>query len=142
MLLKQYTSFSIIVNKNSFGQVQYDLSLLLDIDDDSVFPWAIKFDDLEIFLLTLIAQKKDLVILVDFLLMRENLHGKLICSDELEVCCAFISKEINSKKIKHLKLLETTPEMGDLFDVQYRKGMEIENDKYLYEKRSGKFMFS
>ncbi|WP_262482473.1 hypothetical protein [Capnocytophaga canimorsus] len=40
-----------------------------------------------------------------------------------------------------MKLLETTPEMGDLFDVQYRKGMGIENDKYLYEKRSGKFMF-
>ena len=136
----KYTTFSIIVNQNSFGQVQHDLSLLLEIDDDDVFPWAVKYDDLEIFLLTLIAQNKNPKMLVDFLMMRENLHGKLICSDELEVCGAFITKKLNPKSINYAEVITTTPEMGDLFDKQYHKGIGFDNEKYLYEKQSGKFM--
>ena len=30
--------------------------------------------------------------------------------------------------------------MGDLFDKQYHKGIGFDNEKYLYEKQSGKFM--
>ncbi len=53
--------FSIIVNLETFGQIQCDLSTLLALEEDEdVFPWAVKQDDLEIFLLTMVAQKKRL----------------------------------------------------------------------------------
>ena len=87
----KYTQdFSIIVNLESFGQMQCDLSTLITLEnDDDVYSWAVKLDHLEIFILTMIAQKHTPKNLVDFLLMRETLHGKLICSDELEVCGGF-----------------------------------------------------
>lgn len=135
-----YQDFSIIVNLNSFGQVQCDLSYLLNIQENDVFPWAVKFDDLEIFLLTLIAQNKKPEIFVDFLLMREELHSKLICDDELEICGGFLIKKITQKTIRAASTIITNPTLGDVFDQQYHKTMGFENEKYLYEKQSGKFM--
>lgn len=134
--------FSIIVNLKTFGQIQNDLSTLLKLEnDDDVFPWAVKLDDLEIFLLTMIAQKKHPKDFIDFLLMRETLHGKLICSDELEVCGAFLSKKLNQKLIDRQDKIVTIPDLGDIFDKQYYKVMGFKNEKYLHEKQSGKYMF-
>lgn len=134
-------SFSIIVNLNSFGLIQNDLSYLLDIDDEDIYPWAIKYDDLEIFILTLIAQGKKPEYFIDFLLFREELHGKIICSDELEICGGYLTKKINPKKVKYQDVIKTEPEYGDIFDEQYRKTMGFKNEKYLYEKQSGKYIF-
>lgn len=133
--------FSIIVNINSFGLVQNDLSYLLDINENDVFPWAVKIDDLEIFILTLIAQKKSPNYLINFLFFREELHGKITCSDELEICGGYLTKKINSKKVKNLKLLKSQPDFGDIFDQQYRKKMGFKNEKNLYEKQSGNYTF-
>jgi len=134
--------FSIIVNLKSFSQIQTDLSTLLKLpNDDDVFPWAVKLDDLEVFLLTLKAQKKNPITLVNFLLMRENLHGKLICSDELEICGGFISGKITEKSIEKSNVLATNPDLAGLFDSQYYKEMGFKNEKYLTEKRSGKYIF-
>lgn len=134
--------FSIIVNLKTFGQIQCDLSSLIHLENaEDVFPWAIKYDDLEVFLLTLIAYKERPEKLVDFLLMRESLHGKLFCADELEVCGAFLSKKINRKKLKYLDGLVTTPDLADIFDKQYYKTMGFRNEKYLEEKQSGEFLF-
>lgn len=133
--------FSIIVNIHSFGLVQNDLSYLLEINEDDVFPWAVKIDDLEIFILTLIAQKKSPNYLIRFLLFREELHGKITCSDELEICGGYLTKKINSKKIEYIELLKTQPDFGDIFDQQYRKTMGFRNEKNLYEKQSGKYIF-
>lgn len=133
--------FSIIVNINSFGLVQNDLSYLLEINEDDVFPWAVKIDDLEIFILTLIALKKSPNYFIDFLLFREELHGKITCSDELEICGGYLTKKINSKKVENQELLKTQPDFGDIFDQQYRKTMGFKNEKNLYEKQSGKYMF-
>jgi len=133
--------FSIIVNLKSFGQMQNDLSTLLGIGEDETFPWAVKLDDLEVFLLTLIAKKKTPIFFVNYLLMREDLHGKLICSDELEVCGGFISGKITDKAIEKADVIFTSPDLADLFDNQYTKVMGFKNEKYLYEKRSGKFLF-
>ena len=106
-----------------------------------MFPWAVKIDDLEIFILTLIAQKKSPNYLIRFLLFREELHGKITCSDELEICGGYLTKKINSKKVEYLELLKTQPEFGDIFDQQYRKTMGFKNEKNLYEKQSGKYIF-
>lgn len=134
--------FSIIVNLQSFGQIQCDLSTLIKLEeDDDVYPWAVKLDDLEIFLLTMIAQKRTPKDLVNFLLMRETLHGKLICSDELEICGGFLTGKLNQKQIDKAEVIATAPDLGDIFDKQYHKTMGFKNEKYLYEKQSGKYQF-
>jgi len=133
--------FSIIVNLKSFGPIQNDLSLLLEVDEDDVYPWVIKLDDLEVFILTMIAQKKKPMDLVNYLLMREELHGKLICSDELEICGGYLLNKINDSKNEKLEMIVTTPDLQAIFDNQYQKGMGFENEKLLAEKRSGRYMF-
>ncbi len=134
--------FSIIVNLDSFGLVQNDLSYLLALQsEDDIFPWAVKFDDLEIFILTLIAKNKSPKFFIDFLLFREELHGKIICSDELEICGGFLTSKISPKKMKYIDTLVTKPDFGDVFDEQYHKTMGFKNEKYLYEKQSGKYLF-
>ena len=134
--------FSIIVNIESFGQIQCDLTTLIKLEDeDDVYPWAVKFDDLEIFLSTMIAKQKTPIDFVDFLLMREALHGKLICSDELEICGGYINGKLDENKINETKVIQTVSDWGDVFDEQYHKTMGFKNEKYLYEKQSGKFIF-
>lgn len=134
--------FSIIVNLQSFGQIQCDLSALINLEnDDDVYPWAVKLDDLEIFLLTMIAQKKTPQDFVDFLLLRETLHGKLICSDELEICGGFLVGKLKQKQVDKAEVIGTTPDLGDIFDKQYQKTMGFKNERNLYEKQSGRYIF-
>lgn len=139
---KYEQDFSIIVNLKTFGQVQTNLSTLITLEnDDDVFPWAVKLDDLEIFLLTMIAKKKKPIDFVNFLLMRETLHGKLICSDELEICGAYLTNKLNQKVIDRTDTIVTAPDLGNIFDEQYHKTMGFKNEKYLTEKQSGKYLF-
>lgn len=140
---KQYEDgdFSIIVNLKSFGQIQTDLSTLLELKEDSVYPWVVRFDDLEVFLLTLIAKRKTPIDFANFLTMREELHGRLFCSDELEVCGGYITDAINDEVIDDKSKIATTPDLANVFDEQYRKEMGFKNEKLLKEKRSGKAMF-
>jgi hypothetical protein len=134
--------FSIIVNINSFGQIQNDLSSLIKIDvENDVYPWVVKIDDLEIFLLTLSAMNKTPDILIDYLLMREDLHGKLICTDELEICGGFLEGKINSKLVEKSDKIITTPDLVSIFDIQYNKGMGFKNEKLWEEKKGGKHHF-
>lgn len=139
---RQYAhDFSIIVNLHSFGQVQCDLSALLKLGNDDVFPWAIRLDDLEVFLLTLLAQKKTPRDFVDFLLFREELHGKLTCLDELAICGGFLSGQLTAKSTRQQKHVTAHPDLADVFDEQYQKGLGFENEKLLVEKRSGNYLF-
>jgi hypothetical protein len=69
------------------------------------------------------------------------MHGKLICSDELEVCGAYISGKITEELVENEDTFLTNPDLANLFDVQYNKGMGFKNEKYLREKRSGKYIF-
>ncbi|RKR14847.1 hypothetical protein CLV91_0928 [Maribacter vaceletii] len=133
--------FSIIVNINSFGQIQNDLSTLLKIEEEDAHPWAIKLDDLEVFFLTMIAQKKDPIDFINYLILREQLHGKLICSDELEVCGGYLTGELTEDRVEEVDQIITTPDLPGVFDKQYYKGMGFTNEKYLTEKNSGKYVF-
>lgn len=134
-------AFSIIVNLKSFGQIQCDLSTLLTLEDGDFYPWGVKLDDLEIFLLTMIAKKKDPTDLVDFLIRRETLHGKLICADELEICGGYLTNQFEQKKFEEADFVATSPDWGDIFDKQYQKGMGFKNERLLQEKQSGRFLF-
>lgn len=138
----KYEDFSIIVNLESFGQIQTDLvTLLKRSHEDDVFPWAVKLDDLETFILTMVAKKMQPSKFIDFLRMREELHGKLICSDELEVCGGFLTGQLKLEKILNVQKVVTTHAMGDIFDQQYRKGIGFKDEKMLEEKTSGKYRF-
>ena len=134
-------AFSIIVNLKSFGQIQADLSTLLEVDDDSSFPWAVKVDDLEVFFLTMIAKKKKPDDFIEFLTLREKMHDKLICSDELEVCAAFLKGEITEEKIEAAEMIAGNPDSTEIFDEQYRAVMGFKNEKNLAKKQSGKYIF-
>lgn len=133
--------FSIIVNMKSFGQVQNDLSALLEVDEEDVFPYAVRFDDLEVFLLTLMAQKKSPNFFVNYLLLREDLHGKLICMDESELMGAFLSGKMKKEEIEQYEIVGTHPDLASVFDKQYLKGMGFKNEKLLKEKKSGRYLF-
>jgi hypothetical protein len=134
--------FSIIVNLKSFGQIQCDLATLLKLEnEDDIYPWVVTLNDLEIFLLTLKAKFNNPISSINFLLFREELHGKLICSDELEVCGAFITGKLNSDIANKLEVIKTYPDLGNVFDDQYRSGMGFKNEKYMSEKKSGKYIF-
>ncbi len=133
--------FYIIVNQESFGQIQVDLSMFLEIGDDQNYPWAVRFDDLEVFLLTLIAKKKTPQFFVDFLIMREYLHGHIVCSDEGEICGGYITGTITQAIAEGEDVVTTTPGLASVFDDQYRKGMGFKNEKHWKEKHDGKTLF-
>ncbi|GET28196.1 hypothetical protein [Prolixibacter sp. SD074] len=130
-----------IVNINSFAQIQNDLSTLLEVDESDVYPWVVKLDDLETFFLTMIAKKKRPQFFINYLLLREKLHGKLICSDELEISGGYLTGAITENKIEKADTIVTTPDLPAIFDEQYNKGMGFDNEKLLKEKKSGKYIF-
>ena len=133
--------YYIIVNQESFGQVQVDLSTFLEIGDDENYPWAVRFDDLEVFILTLIAMKKKPDFFVDFLIFREYLHGHIICSDEGEICGGFLTGKLTKEMAESEIVITTLPDLASIFDEQYRKGMGFKNEKHWKEKHDHKTLF-
>lgn len=133
--------FYIIVNQESFGQIQVDLSMFLEVGNEENYPWAVRFDDLEVFLLTLIARKKKPQFFVDFLIMREYLHGHIICSDEGEICGGYITRALTQDLAESDGIITTAPDLASVFDEQYRKGMGFKNEKHWKEKHDGKTVF-
>lgn len=128
--------FYIIVNQESFGQIQVDLSMFLQVGEGENYPWAIRFDDIEVFLLTLIAKKKKPQYLVDFLIMREYLHGHIICSDECEICGGYLTGKLTQDMAEGDDIITTAPDLASVFDDQYRKGMGFEKEKHWKEKHA------
>jgi len=135
-------SFSIIVTLERFGKIQTDLSDLLEIYEDDEFPWSICIDDLEVFLLQMEKLGKKKSDLINFLSLREKLHGRLITADELEVCGAFINGKINYKNVNNDEnIFALTPDLADIFDNTYHKGgLGFNNEKNLDIKQSDKYM--
>ncbi|BDB53812.1 hypothetical protein GENT5_01170 [Flavobacterium ammoniigenes] len=136
-----HSSFSIIVTLERFGQIQTDLNELLEIWDDDEFPWSVCIDDLEVFLLQLKKLGKSKSDLTKFLKFRENLHGRIITADELEICGVFLNKSIDSKTLNGNKTIALTPDHSDIFDETYqRKGLGLKNEKNLEIKTSNKYL--
>jgi hypothetical protein len=135
-------AFSIIVTLERFGQIQTDLLGLLEVYDDDEYPWSICIDDLEAFLLLLEKQGRKKSDLTQFLLIRQELHGRLITADELEVCGAFLNNKIDIKQTKDDRnVFALTPDLTDIFDYTYqREGLGFENEKNMDIKTSGKYI--
>jgi hypothetical protein len=137
-----HKAVSIVVTLERFGQIQTDLSYMLEVYDDDDYPWSICIDDLEIFLLQMEKLGRKKSDLTDFLRLREQLHGRLITSDELEVCGAFINDKLDRKQIaSDNNVFAFTPDITDIFDKTYQsKGLGFTNEKNLEIKTSGKYM--
>lgn len=133
--------FYMIVNQDAFGQIQIDLSSFLTIDEGYNYPWAVRFNDLEIFILTLLTRKKKPSYFFDFLIMREYLHGHVVCSDEGEICGAYITGDLTLDMAESEDVLTFTPSSADVFDAQYRKGMGFKNEKHWKQKHDGSTIF-
>lgn len=133
--------FYLIVNQEAFGQIQIDLSSFLVIDEGYNYPWAVRYDDLEIFILTLIARKMNPLAFFDFLITREFLHGHVICSDEGEICGAYITGDLTPDIAESSDIVSFGPHNADIFDIQYRKGMGFKNEKYWQKKHDGSTIF-
>ena len=100
-----------------------------------------RFYDLEIFILTLIARKKKPSYFFDFLIMREYLHGHVVCSDEGEICGAYLTGHLTEKDAESDEVITTKPHTAAVFDVQYRKGMGFKNEKHWKQKHDGSTIF-
>lgn len=137
---KFHNVFSLVVTLENFGLIQADLNELLEIYDNDEFPWSLCLDNLEIFLLTLTKQKKTLADLVHFLNIRQNMHGHVYCSDELEICGGFLKGIITKKISESSQIIAIYPDVADIFDRYYHKGgLGFENEKNMKLKTDEKY---
>jgi hypothetical protein len=136
-----YKLYSIIVTLERFGVIQTNLEEMLIVNDNN-YPWAVNIDDLEAFTLTLCKRKNKIQSFLSFLQHRQNYHGHLICSDELELCGLFLKNEkefiVNSRKNA---VIATSPDLTKPIETSYREGMGFNNERFLKEKRSNNSYF-
>ena len=122
-----------------YGTIQTDLSSLLEKDEDASYPWSDCVDDLEVFFLLMRRKLKGLASyrFVEFLDYRERLHGHVLCSDELEICGWYLNdREQFIANTDKEGLVNTTPNMGTIFDAYYRIGLGFKNELDIdYKKR-------
>jgi hypothetical protein len=134
-------AFTIIVTLEKFGHNQTDLSELLEINDDDVFPWSVDIDSLEVFLLKLKKEGKNFSALRQFLILREKLHGNILCGDELEICGDFINNKMTHKSVNTEQLIRMTPASSKVFDDDYLYGgLGFKNEKNIERKRRGGYL--
>jgi len=140
---KKYNNiYSIIVTLERFGHIQTNLSEMLSIDDDNDFPWAVCLDDLEAFILTLIKKKNRVNSFLTFLKYRQNYHGHLICSDELELCGLFLKdeKDFINRSLKE-EMIVTLDDLTEPIETAYYNGLGFENERFITKKKDGKTLF-
>lgn len=123
--------WSIVVTDFKYGIIQTDLASLLDKDEDSLYPWSVCVDDIEAFFLLMRKMLKGIAShrFVEFLEYRERLHGHVLCSDELEICGWYLTDREQFKRCADMaSLINTSPNMGTIFDAYYRVGLGFKNE--------------
>lgn len=131
--------FTIVVTQERFGQIQCDLSYLLTIEDDDNFPWSVAIDDLETFLITLKRKGNYLNQFTQFLLAREQLQGRVLCYDELELCAYFlIDRDGFVSNCDRTEPFISSPDMNQFFDSLYKVGFGFKNELNLIDKVKSK----
>ncbi|WP_124580103.1 hypothetical protein [Pedobacter sp. KBW06] len=136
----KYTKvFSIVVTLERFGPIQTDLKLMLQKQEDFHFPWSVYIDDLETFLLALRkCYSHPVTQLIDFLLIREQLHGRLYASDELDICGAFLSNKTKFMEFGKMEDSMATFHSGNqqIFDELYFAGLGFEDELFIEKKKN------
>lgn len=66
---------------------------------------------------------------VEFLDYRERLHGHIMCFDELEICGWYLNDREQFKKYADSdSMINTSPNMGTIFDAYYHIGLGFKNE--------------
>lgn len=123
--------WSVVVTDFKYGIIQTDLASLLDKDEDSLYPWSVCVDDIEAFFLLMRKMLKGIAShrFVEFLEYRERLHGHVLCSDELEICGWYLNDREQFKGCADMEsVINTSPNMGTIFDAYYRVGLGFKNE--------------
>ncbi|HMJ70910.1 MAG TPA: hypothetical protein VK508_18545 [Cyclobacteriaceae bacterium] len=137
-----YQVFSVVVTYERYGQIQTNLADMLELDDDARYPWCVCLDDLEAFILTLAKRSDRVHAFLRFLKHREDFHGHLLCSDELELCGLFLEDSAHFVRLsQRQETVLTEPHLTRPIEESYRKGMGFKHERFLKEKRSGKIAF-
>lgn len=123
--------WSVVVTDFKYGIIQTDLASLLDKDEDSLYPWSVCVDDIEAFFLLMRKMLQGIAShrFVEFLEYRERLHGHVLCSDELEICGWYLNDREQFKVCADMEsVINTSPNMGTIFDAYYRVGLGFKNE--------------
>jgi hypothetical protein len=115
--------YSIVVTLERFGSLQTDLSLMLNKDNEAPYPWSVYIDDLETFLLAMKQTTSAGVAgFLNFLELRNLIHGRLHAIDELDVCAYYMQDPSKFKTLARAtdQLLHFSPYEQDIFDKLYR----------------------
>jgi len=135
--------FSLVVTLDRFGMIQTDLSAMLSLNEDELYPWAINIDDLEAILLVMAKRGGGQIgQFRTYLDYREGYHGHVICDDELELCGMFLQfpkKFIERSMMEESIVLE--PGYTKPIEDAYRQGLGFKNERYYDEKISKKIGF-
>lgn len=134
---KKYKTYSIVVTLERFGHIQTNLDEMLQIGDTDDFPWCVNLDDLEAFVLTLTQRPNKINSFLTFLKHRQNYHGHLICSDELELCGSYLANP--QQFIEESQKEETIVTLADLtepIEKAYREGMGFDNERHFEHKKN------
>ncbi|MEZ9103462.1 hypothetical protein AB4085_03225 [Vibrio cyclitrophicus] len=90
--LEQFENiYCICITRNDFGALATDLSLLLEKEKESKYPWAINIEDLECMINGFIHLGLTHCDFYKYLDQRAKLHGKVFGTDELEYAGAFLN---------------------------------------------------
>lgn len=127
--------FSIVVTLEKFSQLQTDLSILLNLPEDSRFPYSICIDDLETLLLSMKKEKFSLSDFIRFLDERELFHGRLNCSDELEICGEYFKRKKFIFPKDDNAIIRTHYSGSDIFEEFYNQGLGLNNEKNYDRKK-------
>ncbi len=119
----------ICLTRDDFGPLATNLSLLLEKDQDTPYPWVISITDLEFLIDAWIHIGLDIEKLNLYLTQRISLHGKVFGIDELEYAGAFL-KYGGLEYFMEAKadLVSLDPSESTIFDEIYFA--EIEGQKY------------
>lgn len=82
--------YVICLTEDNYGPLACDLSLLLQKTDAEKYPWAVSFSRLETFIEAIVYRGWGAEDLYMFLEQREQLHGRVIVDDEMEIMGMFV----------------------------------------------------
>lgn len=123
--------WSIVVTDVKYGNIQTDLSLLLEKEDEDFYPWSVCIDDLEVLFLLMKKILKGIAParFLDFLDYRERLQGHVMCFDELEICGWYLNDRRQFQEYADRdEMIAASPNMGTIFDAYYRVGLGFKNE--------------
>lgn len=130
--------WSIVVTNFKYGVIQTNLGPLLKKEEDALYPWSVCVDDLESMMLIMKKILKGIAParFVEFLDYRERFQGHVMCFDELEICGWYLNDREQFKNYSNSdSMINTTPNMGTIFDAYYHIGLGFKNELDIVYKK-------